>query len=170
MISLKEWMELVDYRITEGSDFCWHCFGDDAYTLDSWNGDNETGHSLSIWFDTKTQEVYQVDINDYKNQRAYRLINPKYVLKYQQEATNRNIRVNGAWDDIDYVDLEIDADFIEKGKAVIAGNEYDTNVQIQIEFTDEELLTYMKMAHSMNITFNNFVENALQHAIKEGKI
>jgi len=170
MISLKEWMELVDFRITDGSDFCWHCFGDDAYTLDSWNGDNETGHSLSICFDTKTQEVYQVDINDYKNQRAYRLINPKYVSKYQQEATNRNIRVNGAWDDIDYVDLEIDADLIEKGKAVIAGKEYDTNVQIQIEFTDEELLTYMKMAHSMNITFNNFVENALQHAIKEGKI
>ena len=41
MITLKEWMELVDYRITEGSDYCWSCYGPDAYSLDSWNGDQD---------------------------------------------------------------------------------------------------------------------------------
>jgi hypothetical protein len=34
MISLKEWMELVDYRITEGSDYGWNCYGHDAHMLD----------------------------------------------------------------------------------------------------------------------------------------
>jgi hypothetical protein len=47
MITLKEWMEVVDYRITEGSGYSWQCFGANAYCLDSWDGDQD-GHSLSI--------------------------------------------------------------------------------------------------------------------------
>jgi hypothetical protein len=30
MLTVKEWMELVDHRITEGSDYGWMCFGPDA--------------------------------------------------------------------------------------------------------------------------------------------
>ena len=52
MITLKEWMEIVDYRITEGSGYQWQCYGPNAYCLDSWNGEQD-GHSLSIIFDTK---------------------------------------------------------------------------------------------------------------------
>jgi hypothetical protein len=73
MITLKEWMEVVDYRITEGSAYSWQCFGANAYCLDSWDGDQD-GHSLSITFDQKTQTVYEVQIHDYRNQRAYRMI------------------------------------------------------------------------------------------------
>ena len=54
MITLKEWMEIVNYRITEGSDFTWSCYGDNAYCLDSWDGD-QNGSSFTIIFDTKTQ-------------------------------------------------------------------------------------------------------------------
>jgi len=43
MITLKQWMEVVNYRITEGSQFQWECYGSHAYTLDSWNGDID-GH------------------------------------------------------------------------------------------------------------------------------
>ena len=76
MITLKEFMEVVDYRITEGSDYTWQCFGEEAkpYTLSAWNG-NQDGWSFNITFDTRTQEVYMVESCDYKHQRAYRLIN-----------------------------------------------------------------------------------------------
>ena len=56
MITMKEWMELVSYRITEGSDFGWQCYGSNVYQLDSWNGDQD-GHSFSIIFDTRDQTV-----------------------------------------------------------------------------------------------------------------
>lgn len=56
MITLKEFMELVDYRITEGSDYMWSCYGPNAHRLDSWNGDHD-GHSVSIIFDTQSQNV-----------------------------------------------------------------------------------------------------------------
>ena len=40
---------------------------------------------------------------------------------------------------------------------------------VVVEFTDEELLKYMMMAHEMDITFNQFVERALTHMIEQDK-
>jgi hypothetical protein len=78
MITLKEWMELVDYRITEGSDYGWQCYGHDVHMMDSWNGEQD-GHSFTVVFDTKTQTVYEVQAHDYVRNRAYRLINPDFI-------------------------------------------------------------------------------------------
>ena len=36
-----------------------------------------------------------------------------------------------------------------------------------VDFNDDELLTYMKMAHDRDITFNQFVEQALSEILKE---
>ena len=38
---------------------------------------------------------------------------------------------------------------------------------VELELTDEEALRYMKMAHELDITFNQFVERALTAAIEE---
>jgi hypothetical protein len=165
MLTVKEWMELVDYRITEGSTYGWRCFGHDVYQLDSWNGDQD-GHSFTITFDTKTQEVYQVEAHDFRNGRAYRMINPIYALAHAKETTDRGVK-DVAWEDVEYVDLECDDDFMQKALAIAAGEDYDTRVSIPLDFTDEELLKYMKLAHERDMTFNQFVEEALRNAIEE---
>ena len=41
---------------------------------------------------------------------------------------------------------------------------------IDVDFGDEELLQYMKLAHEQDITFNKFVENALRAAIEKAKL
>jgi hypothetical protein len=169
MITLKDFMETVDYRITEGGDYGWNCYGYDAYMLDSWNGDQD-GHSFTIIFDTKTQTVYEVQAHDYVRQRAYRLINPEFKSAHDLEAGQRDVNLNEAWDDVDYVDLETDEDFLEKAQAIAANEDYDTRVQVPVDFTDDELLTYMTMAHERDMTFNAFVEMALKSAIDEIKI
>ena len=166
MITLKEWMELIDYKITEGGDYGWQCYGHDAHMLDSWNGDQD-GHSFSVIFDTKTQVVYEVQAHDYVHNRAYRLINPEFKPAHNQEADQRDVNINQAWDDVDYIDLDVDDDFTQKGLAIRDGEEYDTRVQVQVEFSDDELLTYMKIAHDRDITFNELVEIALQDAIDQ---
>lgn len=171
MITMKEWMELVDYKITESSNYCWQCFGPNAYTLDSWNGvHGNGGYSFSIVFSTKTQKVYQVSVYDYSNDRAYRMINPKNVEKHRKEAESRGVNLNEAWDTVDYVDLEVVDDFIQKCLAIKAGEDYDTRVSIPVDFTDEELLKYMKLAHEQDVTFNEFIENALRMAIEQHKL
>ena len=59
MITLKRWMELVNYRITEGSDYGWSCYGNNAYSLSFWNGiHGDGGFSSNIIFDTKNQKKH----------------------------------------------------------------------------------------------------------------
>jgi len=169
MITLKEWMEIVDYRITEGSDYGWHCYGNDVHMLDSWNGEQD-GHSFTVIFDTKTQVVYEVQAHDYVHNRAYRMINPDFQKKNKKEAKRRDIDKKNAWDDVDYVDLEVDDDFIQKCLAIKAGEDYDTRVSVPMDFSDEELLQYMKLAHEQDITFNQLVERALREAIDRAGI
>jgi hypothetical protein len=166
MITLKEWMEIVDYRVTEGSTYGWQCFGYNAYQLDSWNGDHE-GHSFTITFDTRTQVVYQVEAHDFHNQRAYRMINPDFKQAHDAEGSARNSSINQAWDDVVYTDLEVDDDFIQKCLSIKAGEDYDTRISVPVDFTDAELLKYMKMAHERDITFNQLVEEALRDAIED---
>lgn len=161
-------METVNYRITEGSDYGWQCYGHDAYMLDSWNGDHD-GHSLTIIFDTKTQEVYEVQAHDYVNERAYRLINPDYAKKNKKEARKRDVNRKEAWDDVNYVDLETDEDFLEKAQAIVDGTDYDTRVQVPLDLPDDLLLEAAMNAHRQNITLNEYINNALRELVDEFK-
>lgn len=169
MINLKDFMEVVDYKITEGSEYCWDCFGSHAYRLDSWNQEQE-GHTVSIVFDTRTHVVYEANAYDYRHNRAYRLINPEYKKAHDAEAASRGVEIDQAWDDVNYVDLDVDQDFLEKARAIVAEEDYDTRVQIEVEFDDDELLTYMKIAHDRDITFNQLVELALREAIDQHRM
>ena len=169
MISMKKWMELVNYRITEGADYCWDCFGYNAYTLDAWDGDNDNGWSLCITFDTKTQEVYQVEAHDYKNRRAYRLTNPDFREAYNKEA-------EGCPDcyEYDVHDLEVDDDWETKAFSIVNYADYDTGILVPLDFTDEELLPIFKSAHEANMTFNDYVcmalRNYLDHLKATGQV
>lgn len=162
-------MEVVNYRITEGSDYQWICYGNNSYCLDSWNGDQD-GHSLSIIFDTNTQEVYEVQAHDYQRHRAYRLINPNYKSIHDNEADQRGISKSEAWDNLKYIDLDVDEDWLEKAQAIVSDEDYDTRVKVPIDFSDEELLQYMKMAHDLDMTFNKFVEMVLKEAIDQHRM
>lgn len=165
MITLKDFMETVGYRVTEGSEYGWTCYGPNAYCIDSWNGDQE-GHSVSVVFDTRTQEVYESYVCDYKECRAYRWINPDYKEAHDKEVADRGLD-DEAWDVVHFVNLDVEEDFLEKAKAIVEGETYDTRVKVPVDFTDDELLTYMKLAHERDITFNQLVEEALRAAIEE---
>lgn len=166
MITLKQWMEVVGYRITEGSDFQWECFGPHAYTLDSWNGEQD-GHSFAIYFDTTTQEVYEVQAHDYRNQRAYRLISPDFAKKYKKEAKRREVDSKEAWDNVDYIDLETAEDFLEKAQAIEAEVvDYDTRIQVPLTLDDDQLFDLMKLAHEADLTLNQYVEMILKKVIE----
>jgi hypothetical protein len=169
MITMKEWMELVGYRITEGSDYMWQCYGSNAYTLDSWNGEQD-GHSFTIIFDTRDQTVYEVQAHDYVHDRAYRMINEEFQKKNRKEAKKRDVDKDNAWDDVNYIDLEVDDDFIQKCLAIQAGEDYDVRVSVPLELEDNQMLELMSMAHEQDITLNQLVENILRNVIAEKEI
>jgi hypothetical protein len=169
MITLKQWFETVDYRITEGADYTWRCYGPHAHVLDSWNGEQD-GQSFSVVFDTKTQEVYEVQAHDYQRGRAYRWFNSGCQQRFEDECKTHNSVEDEAWEGVSYVTLEVAEDWMEKARAIATGEDYDTRVQVPIDFSDEELLKYMKLAHERDMTFNEFVEEALRFAIEEHKL
>lgn len=167
MITLKQWMETVNYRITEGDAWTSEAFGHSAHCLSAWNGvHGKGGWSLNIVFDTETQLVYQVEVCDYTNDRAYRMINPLYKEAHDREVKG-NEYLNQAWDDVDFTDLEVDEDWLDKATAIVEGEDYDNRIQVPIDFSDDELLKYMKLAHERDITFNQLIEEALRAAIEE---
>lgn len=166
MITMRDFMETVNYRITEGGEYGWSGYGPNAYSLDSWNGDNDQGYSASIVFDTKGQLVYEMDVCDYKNQRAYRWIHPDFRDVYEKDAKSWDADKDQAWDDVSYIDLEVEDDMLDKAKSIVNGLDYDARIQVPIELPDEELLTLFKMAHERDMTFNDFVTEILTEALK----
>jgi Arc/MetJ family transcription regulator len=170
MIDMKEWMELVDYKITEGDNYGWSCFGSNSYQLSSWNGvHGKGGYSFNIVFSTKSHKVYCVEVCDYTNDRAYRMINPDYVKKHEKEAKNRDVNMNEAWDEVDFVDLEVDDDFIQKALSIKAGEDYENTVSVPIDLPDDLLLEAAMNAHRQNITLNEYINNALRELVDEFK-
>ena len=166
MITMKEWMELVSYRITEGSDFGWQCYGSNVYQLDSWNGDQD-GHSFSIIFDTRDQTVYEVQAHDYLHNRAYRMVNQDFAKKMKKEAKRRDVNRNEAWEDVDYVELDVDDDFIQKSLAIKAGEDYDTRVEVPLDLDEATMFSLMQAAHERDITLNELVEDILCEVLKK---
>ena len=160
-------MELVDYKITEGSDYGWSCYGPHSYTLDSWNGvHGKGGFSFSITFSTKSQKVYEVSVCDYTNDRAYRMINPKFQKKHDNEAIDRGVNLNEAWDECDYVNLDVVDDFIQKCLAIKAGEVYDTRVSVPLDLPDDQMFELMTKAHEADMTLNAYVEMILKKVIE----
>lgn len=168
MITLKQFFETFGYRITEGSEYGWSCYGPNAYTIDSWNGIHGAGgFSGSIVFDTQDQTVYEVEVSDYTRNRAYRLINPGVVEAHKKEVINRGEWANKAWDDVTFTDLDVDQDWLEKAQAIVAGKDYDDRVQMPLDLDNDLLFDLMKQAHEQDITLNQMIEQVLRAAIEQ---
>jgi hypothetical protein len=166
MITLQQYFESVNYRITEGGDYGWQCYGPNVHMLSSWNGvHGKGGWSTNVIFDTSNQTVYEVEVCDYTNDRAYRMINPDFKSEFDAESVGRSESVNQAWDDVNYIDLDIEEDFLEKTHAIIAGIDYDNRVQVPLDLDDELLFELMKQAHDRDLTLNQMVEEILRNVI-----
>jgi len=167
MITLKQFFEITNYRITEGGDYGWSCYGPNSHHLSAWNGVHSTGGwSANAVFDTETQTVYEVQVCDYTRDRAYRLINPEFAEAHRLEAKQRGISMNEAWDSVKWVDLEVDLDWLEKAQAIVAGAAYDDRVQIELNLDEDLLFDLMKLAHQQDTTLNQLVETILREHIE----
>jgi hypothetical protein len=166
MITLKDFMETIQYKITEGSDYCWNCYGPNAHSLDSWNDEQGAGgYTITTVFDKQDQTVYQMEAWDYTNDRCYRWIDPTYIDAYKEECEHRDVDFNNAFDAVDFIDLETEEDILEKARAMVAGEDYDTRVSVPLTLDDDQLFELMKSAHEKDVTLNQLVENILREVI-----
>ena len=169
MTHLKDYIEAIEYKVTGGSEYTWHCFGDNARYLDCSDSETSDGtYSVTAVFNNETQQVYCIEAWDYVNDREYRWIDPEYQKAFKKECKKNNVDPNESTER-NFIDLEISEDILEKINAIVNNRPYDSRVKVPVDFSDEELLQYMKLAHEMDITFNELIERALREAIDEQK-
>lgn len=155
MITLKEFMEVILYKITDGSEYGWQCYGNNAYMINSWNN-LQAGYDAEVIFDRITQEVFELSIHDFANRRSYRIFNPSYLAAHTAECKQRNV-VDKAYDDVCFVDLELVEDWVEKATAIVAGKDYDTRIMVPLTLADDHILLLYQLAHEADMTLNDFV-------------
>jgi hypothetical protein len=98
------------------------------------------------------------------------MINEDFRKKNKKEAKRRDVNKDEAWDDVNYVGLEVDDDFIQKCLAIKAGETYDTRVEVPLTLDDDQLFELMKLAHEADKSLNAYVEQILRDMIKTHSI
>jgi hypothetical protein len=166
MVNLKDYCEAIEYKITEGSEYTWNCYGPNARYLESHGPDLNNDYSIHCIFDCKDHTVYAIEAWDYRNDREYRWIHPEYQKAFRKECKKNNVDPAESIER-NFIELDVTEDILEKINAIVNNREYDTRVKVPVDFSDEELLQYMKIAHERDITFNQLVEEALREAIEE---
>lgn len=171
MISVEDFTRAINFRITGGSQFCWNCFSPDARYIDSDDSENDNSrYSANIIFGSPNFTVFLAEVHDYKTERSYRLFHPDYKDAYMKEAKEKDVNVDQAYDQVKFIDLDVDEDWLEKCHAIVSGTAYDTRVKLPLDIPDEDLLKYMIAAHERDMTFNQFVEEAIRAACMQHNI
>ena len=166
MITLKEYLEAIQFKITEGSNYGWNCYGPNARYLDCYKEDS---YSISALFDSKDQFVYAIELWDYINNREYRWQHPDYKEAFLAEAKERKIDPSESLDNAKFIDLEVTDDILEKISKVVNEEAYDERVKVPVDLSDETMYNLMKIAHERDITFNQLVNDLLREEIERQK-
>lgn len=167
-MNLGQVNEAMAHKITSGSEHGWTCW-DNARYLDY---ESDFAH-VSVVYNTKTQSIYQAEVSIKtemwsKDMRPYRWLNPLTKAAYVAEADKRGINADQAWDDVEWIDLETEEDFIEKATAIFNGDDdFDTRIQVPLDLADDVLLHLAMEAHKRDITMNKMVEIVLRQAIEQ---
>jgi hypothetical protein len=168
MITLKQWMEVIKYSLTDSSEYLWDCYGKNVRMMDYDSADGKATSTI-IFSTDLANTVFEVYVCENDTNRVYRLFHPDYKDAYLAEAIVRNVQ-DMAWDDIPFIDLETDEDFLEKMTAIVNGKPYDNRVSIRLNLSDEDLLILFMMAHEQDITFNQLIMNLMKKVIAEHEV
>lgn len=171
MITIKEFLEATQYRITAGSEFIWDCYGRNARYLDCGESpDGDTEYSASIVYDTETQVVYVAELWDYKRKRYYRYFcDSEYRELYRTESEKRHLDFDEAFDEAKYTDLDCPVDFLAKVSAVFREEDYPDDVTVFVDIDDENLFELMKQAHEKDITLNMLLNQLISEMVEREK-
>lgn len=163
-MELKRIFEIFDYKISEGSVYCWNCYGPNARFIDF---ENEHA-TASIIIDNTNQFVYEAGIFPKDiNKPVYRYIESGFVEAHKKEAEAKGVNHKEAFDNKNYTDLEVVEDFYDKANAIWNNLEYDTRIQVPI---DTDLFYDLAVvAHNRDVTINSLVETILLEVIKRGE-
>lgn len=159
---LKEVNDATRHKIISGGEYQWNCYANARY-LDY---EYDSG-SASVVYNTKTQEIYEAVIEPEDSTRPYRWLNPETKEAMNAETDARGLNDSIAYDDITWIDLETEHDFLEKLTAIVEGLPFDSRIEVPIELSDADFTHIAKMAHEKDITFNDMITEILKLEVEK---
>lgn len=164
MIDLDQWMQAVNYEVTEGWKPRWKAFGEHTHAYACTTEDNSGVFlaSLSCEFNKITKDVCLIEAHDYIRDKSYRWIRPDLKDLYVNECAGRGVPFESADDRLNYIDLDTESDILSKTMSIFEGFPYDDRVEVPIDLEDEELFKLMKQAHLKDVTLNQYVTDILE--------
>lgn len=167
MIYLNNILQLIEFKITGGTEFLWNCFGTNARYLDSDNSE----YSISCIFDSVTQEVYKIQfyVNNSKDLMDNCFwLNPAYRQNFLDESESRNVDPYSLDEDIAIYEFMNLHDFITHIRNRVGIEEMET---ISLDLEDDLLISLTKLAQERNVTLDVLIQNILRIQMqKEGFI
>lgn len=158
---MESFLQAIKYRITDGSDYGWHCYGVSSYALSVDNDD----YSATCVFDTATQELYDISMVDYNKELAYKWINPLYYDEYKAESIKRGFKHDMAMENVEYFEVHLLEDIIEKITALCNNEEYNADILVPFDIPDDLYDDLVKMADEQQITINELIKKAIMASI-----
>lgn len=163
---ISDFMLLVNNKITGGTAYTNPIYGSNLHVLDSEKEDLRRWgtflYSAHCAYSLDTSNVVELQIFDYQKEVEYRFVS--------EEFRGITVPFTTAEDELDkfkLVELEELDDFLEKAKAIINGEEYDTRVMIPLNMNKDELYVLMLAAHTQDITLNQFMTEVIKEAISK---
>lgn len=163
MTHIPEFLEAIQYNITNISEFTWNCYGRNTIWIDS---NKTTRFDVSANFCTTTKELREITMHDYKLNNSYRWTDPKFQEARQIESFKYNVDDKVAYGMVKFIDVEVAEDILEKITDAYNDVEYNDKIIVPLDISDKDFLTFAKAAHELDITFNEFVELAIKQAVE----
>lgn len=164
MSNLEQWLALTGYRVTEGGEYGWQCYGANAWFLSATPARDK---HVNLTVVHREGQVCELTAIDFPRGLAYRWQPESLRQVYRSECQVRGVDPCLAMGDLNYVDLDVIEDYWLKASAIWQGKTVDRRVQVPVELDDRELLQLMTMAHERDITFNEFVGQILEQAMEQ---
>lgn len=167
-MKLADLMTAMDYKVSDSQEFLWACFGPNARYMDF-----ESEHAyVQTVFDTKTQQVYEVVVEPKPLSAArhlYRWTDPNFAVAYNDEAKRNGVDPHKAYDDTNWLDVDLESDILEKATAIFRGEPYDPDIMIELDLTDDQWLKLAMAAHERRMTLNSYVNHILRSEVRRSK-
>ena len=112
-MKLEDVMKAFDYNVSAGSEFLWKCYPNARYI--DFNRINDSVEVGSVLFNTRTQEVYEANTSvamPSGESCEYQWVNPEFKQARDDEAAERGVDYQYAFDDVRYITIESETEFL----------------------------------------------------------
>lgn len=160
-MQLQDIITAAQFKIFEGSEYQWACYGSNARFLDfQSNFENVTASCI---FDSQNQTIYEASL--YIGEKAYRWINPAFEQAMKDESFARNLDPRLFCDTSLFCDCEVPEDLIEKITDAFNTGTCTNDIVIPLLLTEEQENLFARLPEGTNL--NEFITQSLLEKIAE---